>query len=84
MVYVDSAYIPHNGKKWCHLIADSLDELHEFAQKIGLKREWCHNEDHYDVAPSMRRIAVLNGAKEVTMVEIVAIRRKLRRESKSE
>jgi len=23
-----------------HLVADSLEELHEFAHKIGLKREW--------------------------------------------
>ena len=36
-----------------HLIADSLDELHAFAAKIGLKRYWFQDakklHPHYDI-----------------------------------
>ena len=39
-VYVDSANIPYRNMVMCHLIADTLPELHEMAFKIGMKREW--------------------------------------------
>lgn len=43
-VYVDNFNMPAqvggvNGK-WSHLIADSREELHEFAARLGLRREW--------------------------------------------
>lgn len=37
-VYVDSEEILWRGKLWCPLVADSLDELHAFAAKLGLRR----------------------------------------------
>lgn len=43
-VYVDDAFIPARvgriNARWCHLFADDEDELHAFAQGIGLKRSW--------------------------------------------
>ena len=39
-VYVDSEEILWHGKLWCHLVADSLDELHTFAARLGLRRSW--------------------------------------------
>lgn len=47
-VYVDDANIQasvQNGSrthtsKWCHLIADTEDELHEFAARLGMRRSW--------------------------------------------
>jgi hypothetical protein len=43
-VYVDDARIPATvGKytdRWSHLMADDRDELHRFAQRIGLRRSW--------------------------------------------
>ncbi len=43
-VYVDDIRIPAKvGRfeaKWSHLIADSRDELHEFAQRLGLRRSY--------------------------------------------
>src|ERR1019366_8376533 len=47
-VYVDDSNIParvRNGSvthdsTWCHLFADSQDELHTFAQKLGLIRSY--------------------------------------------
>jgi hypothetical protein len=45
MVYVDElvvwAHAKHRFKRGsCHLTADSEEELHALAQKIGLRREW--------------------------------------------
>ena len=43
-VYVDNfrarARVGTLTARWSHLIADSREELHEFARKLGLKREW--------------------------------------------
>jgi hypothetical protein len=48
----------------CHLIADTLDELHSFAAKIGLKHSWFQNHDvpHYDLTESKRVLAIKGGA----------------------
>ncbi|MFD8497985.1 DUF4031 domain-containing protein [Amycolatopsis sp. NPDC059657] len=43
-VYVDDFGLPAQvGRvraRWSHLIADSQDELHEFAERLGLRRAW--------------------------------------------
>jgi hypothetical protein len=58
----------------CHLISDDLDELHEFAQKIGMKRSWFQNDNqslpHYDLTGNKRRQAIKNGAIELTREEM--------------
>ncbi|EKJ8514540.1 TPA: DUF4031 domain-containing protein [Pseudomonas aeruginosa] len=63
-VYVDSEEILWRGKLWCHLVADTLDELHEFAARLGLRRSWfqCRNYPHYDVTVSVRMRALKMGA----------------------
>lgn len=53
--------------KSCHLFTDGeMEELHLFAQKIGLKRSWFHDKpgsvSHYDLTERSRRIAVAHGA----------------------
>lgn len=56
----------------CHMFADgNLEELHAFANKIGLKREWLHDSrhPHYDLTPSKRKLAVEFGAIEITTKE---------------
>ena len=55
------------GKTWSHMWTDGsdLEELHAFAEKIGLKREYFQNKPrfpHYDVIPRTRRKALKNGA----------------------
>lgn len=55
MVYTDNI----------HLIADTLDELHEFAKAIGLKKEWFQphkRHPHYDIWGVMLSNAINNGA----------------------
>jgi hypothetical protein len=63
--YVDNERIPWRGKLWCHLVADSLDELHQFAARLGLKRAWFQDKasyPHYDVTTSVRERALVLGA----------------------
>lgn len=79
MIYVDP--LLNHGFRYkgnlmptCHMWGDTDDELHSFAQKIGIKRSWCHNSRnfaHYDLAPGKRNIAVKNGAIELSMPEAV-------------
>jgi len=93
-VYVDDSSIPAtvpNGRArhastWCHMFADTQEELHEFAARIGMKRAWFQPGRprgdgtpsalwHYDVTAPVRRKAVKAGAIEVTWRESVAIMR---------
>ena len=59
-----------------HLISDtSEDELHAFAQKMGLKRRWFQNKPdhpHYDLTTKRaQERAIAAGAKLVTGKDIV-------------
>lgn len=74
-IYVDAAIHPYRGQKWCHMIADTLDELHDMAEQLDLKRSWFQDKrvPHYDLAPSKRILAIQFGAKEVDRDQYVAI-----------
>ena len=51
----------------CHLIADSVDELMEFALAMGLRREWFQPKStpHFDLTADTRTRAVTMGAIEL-------------------
>ena len=69
----------HPSGEWCHMVSDeSVEELHEFATRIGLNRKAFQSTSrpHYDLRPSARRLAVRMGAQEVGMRDLV--RRALR------
>ncbi len=55
-----------NGHRWCHLYADTEEELHAFAARIGMRRGWAQvsrrGVPHYDLTPSRRSAAVKAGA----------------------
>lgn len=80
-VYVDNLrdYGWHRGPS-CHLIADSVDELIEFAESIGLRREWFQpkSSPHFDLTAVGREIAVSNGAIELDQRQLVKKLRELR------
>jgi len=63
------------GTSWCHMATDGeLDELHAFAERIGLQRRWFQphlSVPHYDLSPSRRSAAVAGGAIEVSSVDLV-------------
>ncbi len=67
-----------------HLVADCLDELHNFALRIGLKRSWFQNHSrhpHYDLLGERLKLALKNGAIVIGSKQLVRISRKLIDES---
>ena len=75
MIYVDQPVFKFRAKLWCHMTSDtSQEELHKFAQKIGLRRQWFQHGNkptwHYDLSPLFRARAVANGAKEISCLEM--------------
>lgn len=79
-VYVDSGRISYGRMKMCHMIADTVEELHEMADKLGLKREWFqnHGTPHYDICQSRRTDAILKGAIPASRSKVVELIRKYR------
>lgn len=63
------------------MVADTVDELHEFASQLGLKKEWFQRKTlypHYDVTVSIRERALKLGAvaadKELVVTRSKALR----------
>ncbi|WP_080307120.1 DUF4031 domain-containing protein [Burkholderia pseudomallei] len=82
-VYVDNARIAWRGRRWCHLVADSLDELHGFAKSLGLKRGWFQAQaslPHYDVTVEVRDVALSRGAMQADRRTLVLRGRQLKLE----
>lgn len=53
------------GTRWAHLTADSEEELHVFARRLGLRREWFQDGGgvaHYDLVPRRYATALQLGA----------------------
>ena len=70
-VYVDDMRAPYGRLIMCHMIADSDEELHAMADRIGVARRWHQkppkaSSSHYDIALSKRALAVAAGAIEIT------------------
>jgi hypothetical protein len=70
-VYVDHAFAVGDWGRWSgggHMQADTLDELHAFAARIGMRREWFQSKagrpenDHYDLTRAAREFAIALGA----------------------
>jgi hypothetical protein len=82
-VYVDDANIPakvgRHDSAWCHLFADTQEELHRYAAQLGLKRSYSQPGKplpgkpspfwHYDVTAGKRAQAVKLGAVEVAALD---------------
>lgn len=79
-VYVDNMRVPatvgRTRGRWSHLTADTQGELHAFADRLGLRREWfqarCKTEPadrcvhwHYDVTDAVRARALTLGAQAI-------------------
>lgn len=67
-VYVDNARLAYRRMKMCHMVADTLEELHQMADTIGIRRKWfqAHGHvPHYDISLSKREAAIRNGAVEL-------------------
>lgn len=84
-VYVDFARIPFRDMQMCHMVADSLDELHHMADQIGMLRIWFQAKSfpHYDLSQPRRQSAVEFGAVEVDRRELVTVMRRWRSEARA-
>ncbi len=70
-VLVDAAVWRWRGRRWAHLASDaSHAELHDFAARLGLRREHFQG-DHYDVPTELRAHALALGATPVSSRELV-------------
>lgn len=68
----DYPHAPLRLTRWCHMVSDdSFDELHEFADRLGIPRSRFQG-DHYDLPPWLRASAVALGAEEVSTRELLA------------
>jgi hypothetical protein len=79
-VYVDDAVWAWQGRRWCHLLADDIDELHRFAARLGIHRSSYQGPPrtavpHYDLTAWERRQAIRRGAVACDRRQIVEIAR---------
>lgn len=85
-VYVDDPIWDWHGRKWCHLLADDIDELHCFARAVGLHRISYQgpprtSNPHYDITGFERSRAIALGAVACDRMAIVTVLRQLRRKA---
>ena len=63
--YVDDAVTLWRGRRWAHLMGDTLVELHAMAAALGMPREAFQDKTsgaHYDVDADRRERAIALGA----------------------
>jgi hypothetical protein len=75
MVYIDNYNCRGvRGMIFCHMMADTLDELFKMADLIGINRKYYQNNPrhpHFDICKSKKKLAILNGAIEVTTKQLI-------------
>lgn len=80
MVYVDDMRAPYRGMIMCHMVADSDEELHAMAAKIGVQRKWHQkagtHQSHYDICLSKKDWAIRQGAVQINRKELGAMLRR--------
>jgi hypothetical protein len=68
---------------YCHLLADSRDELHAMADQLGIPRRFFQDHPwrwHHDLPAHLRPLAIEYGALEVTMHDVGVLLRARRAE----
>ncbi|AUH51070.1 DUF4031 domain-containing protein [Chromobacterium sp. ATCC 53434] len=69
-VYVDDMRASYGRMVMCHMLADTDDELHAMADRIGVARRWHQappkHESHYDISLGKRALAIQHGAVSIT------------------
>jgi hypothetical protein len=80
-VYVDDMRARFGRMVMCHMVADTLDELHAMADRIGVARRWHQGPPtgrwpHYDIALSKRALAVAAGALPIRQRETLPVLRR--------
>jgi hypothetical protein len=85
--YVDTVRsYPNAGLRFtefCHLLADTRDELHDMADALGIPRRFFQEHPwrwHHDLPEHMRPRAIDLGAVEMDIHEVGALLRRRKRE----
>ena len=85
-VYVDSMRARFGRMVMCHMMADTSEELHMMADRIGVARRWVQHagthREHYDIVLSKRALAVRYGAVELDAHALGELLRRRRMDSK--
>lgn len=78
MVYVGSREYIYRNMLMSHMIADTLDELHGMAHKLGIRNNFQDKpgKPHYDISKAKKQQAIKLGAIEISDKEIVRILRR--------
>jgi hypothetical protein len=79
-VYVDKPRHRLGRMVMCHMTADRLDELHDMADRLGVRR-WFQDKPgkpHYDLCKANRARAIAAGAVEVESRALLEIARNCR------
>ena len=86
-VYVDNMRAPFGRMIMCHMLADTDEELHNMAARIGVARKWHQYpntvKSHYDISLTKRALAVQYGAVEIDLRDTARIVRERRIEQSS-
>ena len=82
-VYVDDMKAKFGRLVMCHMLADTDEELHAMASRIGVARKWWQSPEkssgsHYDICLSKRALAISYGAIEITWRQAGAMNRQRR------
>lgn len=79
-VYVDDFNANYGRMVMVHMLADSDDELHAMADRIGVARRWHQappkHDSHYDICLSKKALAVKAGAVEIGCREAACMNRR--------
>ena len=80
-IYVDRAKVSFKGREWCHLMADTLEELHQFARLLDIDARLFHRTasyPHYDITLEMRMLVIAHGAIDADRRMIIACGKRLK------
>ncbi|WP_081284722.1 DUF4031 domain-containing protein [Chromobacterium subtsugae] len=81
-VYVDDMRAQYGRMIMCHMLADTDEELHAMAARIGVARRWHQSastpHSHYDVCLAKRAAAVRLGALEIDRAGVARLIRQKR------
>lgn len=80
-IYVDRAKVSFKGREWCHLMADTLEELHQFARQLDIDARLFHRTasyPHYDITLEMRLMVIAHGAIDADRRTIIACGKRLK------
>lgn len=79
-VYIDNERNGFGRMHMCHMMADTLEELHAMADVIGVKRKWFQNKrtPHYDICLAKRALALKSGAIEIDRKQMVLLMSRIR------